>query len=158
MSDIIVLVVRILLAACLYAFLGWAFFSIWKDLQSQGNILSLRKAPSLKLALQQPGKETTHRALQQSDVSIGRDPACDIILDDDSVSARHARMSFHHGQWWIEDLGSTNGTRLNQASITTPTVLTSGDQIECGHTAIIVSIGATIDPTPTIRMESRSKS
>lgn len=152
MSGILVLALRLILAACLYAFLGWTLFTLWRDLQTQGFSLALRKAPALSLTLQRAGGETSRRAFQQSDISIGRDPACDIPLNDDAVSAHHAHLSHHHGQWWAEDLGSTNGTRLNQSPLATPTVLTTGDQIECGHTAIIVSIGASADPSPTIRL------
>jgi pSer/pThr/pTyr-binding forkhead associated (FHA) protein len=152
MSAVIVLALRIFLAACLYAFLGWALLLLWRDLQRQGLQLSLRKAPTINLTLQRAGAETSHRAFQQSDISIGRDPACDILLADDTVSARHAHLSYHHGQWWAEDLGSTNGTHLNQSPLSTPTVLTSGDQIECGQTAIIVSIGVAAEPSPTIRL------
>ena len=152
MSGILVLALRLILAACLYAFLGWALFTLWRDLQTQGLSLALRKAPALSLTLHRPGGETTRRAFQQSDISIGRDPTCDIPLNDDAVSARHIHLSHHHGQWWAEDLGSTNGTRLNQAPLATPTVLTTGDQIECGHTALIVSIGAAADASPTTRL------
>jgi pSer/pThr/pTyr-binding forkhead associated (FHA) protein len=152
MSGVVVLALRLILAICLYAFLGWALVSLWRDLQMQGVGLSLRKAPPLSLTLQSAGTETSHRSFHQSDISIGRDPVCDVSLNDDAVSARHAHLSFHHGQWWAEDLGSTNGTRLNQSPLATPTVLTTGDQIECGHTAIIVSIGAATDPSPTIRL------
>lgn len=152
MSGVIVLALRLILAVCLYAFLGWALFTLWRDLQTQGLGLALRKAPPFSLTLQRAGGETTRRAFHQTDISIGRDPACDISLNDDAVSARHAQLSFHHGQWWVEDLGSTNGTRLNQSALATPTVLTTGDQIECGHTALIVSIGASVDPSPTIRL------
>jgi pSer/pThr/pTyr-binding forkhead associated (FHA) protein len=152
MSGILVLALRLILAASLYAFLGWALLSLWRDLHAQGISLAGRKAPSLSLTLQRAGGETIRRAFQQSDISIGRDPACDVSMDDDAVSARHVHLSFHHGQWWAEDLGSTNGTRLNQAPLATPTVITTGDQIECGHTAIIISIGAALDPSPTMRL------
>ena len=152
MSGVIVLALRLILAASLYAFLGWMFYVLWKDLQTQGINLSMRKVTSLNLTLQRAGNETIHRVFQQPDVSVGRDPACDISLDDDALSARHIHLSYHHGQWWVEDLGSTNGTRLNQILITTPTVITSGDQIECGHTALIVSLGTTVDPSPTRRI------
>jgi pSer/pThr/pTyr-binding forkhead associated (FHA) protein len=152
MSGILVLILRLGLAACLYAFLGWALFHLWKDLRTQGLSLAGRKAPVLSLTIQRAGGETTHRAFQQSDISIGRDSACDIPLNDDAISVRHVHLSYHHGQWWVEDLGSTNGTRLNQAPLSTPTVITTGDQVECGHTAIIISIGATATPSPTLRL------
>ena len=152
MSGVIVLALRLALAACLYAFLGWALFSLWRDLQTRGASLAGRKAPSLSLTLQRKGRETTRRAFQQTEIMVGRDPACDVLLDDDAISARHVQLSHHHGQWWVEDLGSTNGTRLNQSPLATPTVITTGDQIECGHTALIVSIGAATDPSPTARL------
>jgi pSer/pThr/pTyr-binding forkhead associated (FHA) protein len=152
MSGVLVFALRLLMAVCLYAFLGWALFSLWKDLQTQGFSLVRRKAPSLSITLQRAGVETTRRTFQQTEISVGRDSACDVSLNDDSVSARHIHLSHHHGQWWVEDLGSTNGTRLNQSTLATPTVITTGDQIECGHTALIVSIGATTDPSPTMRL------
>ena len=152
MSGVIVLALRLALAACLYAFLGWALFNLWRDLQTRGVSLAGRKAPSLSLTLQRKGRETIRRAFQQTEIMVGRDPACDVLLDDDAISARHVHLSYHHGQWWVEDLGSTNGTRLNQSPLATPTVLTTGDQIECGHTALIVSIGAATDPSPTARL------
>jgi len=152
MSGVIVLALRLALAACLYAFLGWALFSLWRDLQTRSASLAGRKAPSLSLTLQRKGRETIRRAFQQTEIMVGRDPACDVLLDDDAISARHVQLSHHHGQWWVEDLGSTNGTRLNQSPLATPTVLTTGDQIECGHTALIVSIGAATDPSPTARL------
>ena len=152
MSGVIVLALRLALAACLYAFLGWALFNLWRDLQTRGASLAGRKAPSLSLTLQRKGRETIRRAFQQTEIMVGRDPACDVLLDDDAISARHVQLSHHHGQWWVEDLGSTNGTRLNQSPLATPTVLTTGDQIECGHTALIVSIGAATDPSPTARL------
>ena len=152
MSGVLVLALRLGLAACLYAFLGWALFSIWKDLQTQGVRLAGRKAPALDLTIQHASRETACRSIQQTEAILGRDPACDIALNDDGVSARHARLSYHHGQWWLEDIGSTNGTRLNQSPLATPTVITSGDQIECGHTVLIVRIGAAADPSPTTRL------
>ncbi len=152
MSGALVLALRLALAACLYAFLGWALYSLWRDLQTQGVRLAGRKAPPLELTILSESREIARRAFQQNEILIGRDPACDVSLSDDAVSARHVHLSHHHGQWWANDLGSTNGTRLNQSPLVTPTVLTSGDQIECGRTAIIVSIGAAPDPSPTIRL------
>ena len=152
MSGTLVLVLRLGLALCLYAFLGWGLFNLWRDLQIRGVSLAGHRVPSVSLTIQRGRGETTRRVFQLTEITFGRDPACDLPLDDAAVSALHARLSYHHGQWWVEDLGSTNGTRLNQASLATPTVITSGDQIECGHTALIVSIGASADTSPTIRI------
>jgi hypothetical protein len=152
MSGVVVLSLRVMLAACLYTFLGWALYILWKELQIKGLELAARKAPSLSLTIQAEGVKSMPRVFHQSDISAGRDPSCEIYLNDDAVSARHFHMGYHHGQWWLEDLNSSNGTRLNQVLIATPTVITTGDQIECGHTAIVISIGSTIDLSPTIRI------
>lgn len=152
MSATIVLALRLGMAVCLYAFLGWGLFILWRELKERGGILAGRKPHPLLLAIQTGAGDILRRTFTQNEVTLGRDPACEIFLNDNAVSARHARLSFHHGQWWAEDLGSTNGTRLNQSALNVPTVLTTGDQIECGESILIVSIGAGNDPSPTIRL------
>jgi pSer/pThr/pTyr-binding forkhead associated (FHA) protein len=67
-----------------------------------------------------------------TEIILGRDPTCDIPLMSETVSARHARFSFHHAQWWLEDLKSTNGTFLNEEAVITSVVIKTGDQIRCG--------------------------
>ena len=152
MSATIFLALRLGMAVCLYAFLSWGLFTLWRELKERGGLLSGRKPHPLLLAIQTGAGETLRRAFTQNEVTLGRDPACEICLPDNAVSARHARLSFHHGQWWAEDLGSTNGTRLNQSALNTPAVLTNGDQIECGECVLIVSIGAGNETSPTIRL------
>ena len=50
-------------------------------------------------------------------VTLGRAAACDVVIDDDSVSARHARLEFASGGWSITDLGSVNGTAVEGARL-----------------------------------------
>ncbi len=156
MSATLVLILRALLAASLYIFLLWAFIAMWRGLRDQGLSLANRRIPSLDLSIQIEDGPLTRRTFQHAEIFIGRDPACDVALEDNSISARHAHLSYHHGQWWLEDLASTNGTRLNQSLLQVPTVLVSGDQIECGHSLIIVSIGASIEASPTLRLPIES--
>jgi pSer/pThr/pTyr-binding forkhead associated (FHA) protein len=152
MTGPLVLALRLGMAILLYAFLGWGLYAIWRDVKERGRGLSERKIPTLHLTVHNERGEPVRRAFVHSEITLGRDPACELLLLDDTVSARHARLSFHHGQWWAEDLGSTNGTLLNQAALTTPTVVTTGDQLECGDTAIIVSVGAWTETSPTVRL------
>jgi len=44
---------------------------------------------------------------------IGSDPTCELFIDANTISALHARLSLESGRWWLEDLGSTNGTFVN---------------------------------------------
>jgi len=140
MSGPFVLALRLLLAFSLYAFLGWAFYNLWRDIKQQGELLALRKIPPIKLTII-PGKSTSEtRGFLLPEVIIGRDPACECKVDDETVSIRHARLSFHHNQWWLEDLNSTNGTTLNQGKLNMPTVVMSDDEFRCGDTLFVISI------------------
>jgi hypothetical protein len=49
----------------------------------------------------------------REEMMIGRHPGCDVIVPADTVSRRHARLTFRDGGWILQDLESTNGTRLN---------------------------------------------
>jgi pSer/pThr/pTyr-binding forkhead associated (FHA) protein len=61
-------------------------------------------------------------------------------LDANTVSAEHARLSYHHQNWWLEDLGSRNGTYLNLERVTTAAILVSGDELQIGQVLIKISI------------------
>jgi pSer/pThr/pTyr-binding forkhead associated (FHA) protein len=67
------------------------------------------------------------------DIVIGRHPSCEWVIANDTVSSRHARMVYHHDQWWLEDLNSRNGTFLNGATLEAPAVLADQDQVRCGQ-------------------------
>ena len=139
-SAIIVLVLRLALGAVLYLFVGWAFYTIWQDLRQQSHNLASRKVPPLMLKI--IGEDDVQpRYFSSPELVIGRDPSCDFHIQDDTVSAHHSRLSYHHHQWWIEDMNSTNGTYLNQEKLTTPTVMISGDELRCGHVILTVVVG-----------------
>ncbi len=74
--------------------------------------------------------------LSQAPILIGRGADAAIRLDDDYVSTRHARIAASGDQWFVEDLGSTNGTYIGSARITQPTTLTLGTQVRIGKTLL----------------------
>jgi pSer/pThr/pTyr-binding forkhead associated (FHA) protein len=74
--------------------------------------------------------------LDQAPILIGRGTDAAIRLDDDYVSTRHARIASSADQWFVEDLGSTNGTYVGTARITQPTTLTLGTQVRIGKTIL----------------------
>ena len=158
MSAPFVLALRALLAMSLYAFLGWTLYTIWRELRSQGTLLAARKIPGINLTFQIGDQPPSRRYFKQSEILLGRDAHCDIPLRDDTVSVRPARLSHHHGQWWLEDLGSTNGTRLNKDQVSIPTVVINGDQVECGKATISINLGIDMNNPPTQRIPELGES
>jgi pSer/pThr/pTyr-binding forkhead associated (FHA) protein len=152
MSGPIVLALRLFLAVALYGFLGWALYTFWRDIRREAAGLVNRRATGISLTIRRGGETTTVKHFIQTEVTLGRDPVCDIPIFEETISARHARLTYHHGQWWVEDLGSTNGTRLNQETITLPTVLTSGDEIGLGQTSLLVNLATDALVSPTLRL------
>lgn len=142
MTATIVLVLRIGLAVLLYVFLWRVLQTLRRDLRQQSDLLSSQKKPGIQLStLTESGREYAYR-FWQDEITIGRGSQCDVSLEDEALSARHARISYHHGQWWLEDLGSTNGTFLNRHQIVTPTVIITGDLFKCGNTNFRLQIDA----------------
>lgn len=74
--------------------------------------------------------------LRGQGVLIGRNPECALILDDDFASSRHARIFAEGDEWFVEDLGSTNGTFLNDERLTEVMPLTVGSELRIGRTII----------------------
>ncbi|WP_182112576.1 MULTISPECIES: FHA domain-containing protein [unclassified Actinotalea] len=74
--------------------------------------------------------------LGSSAILIGRAPSCTLVLDDDYSSSRHARVFPQDGEWWVEDLGSTNGTFLGREKVTAPTPVRAGAQIKVGQSIL----------------------
>ena len=139
MSAIFLLSLRLVLTIILYAFLGWGLHILWRDLRRQSEVLAGQQHHPIVLQWQVDGELTTHR-FTRTEIIIGRDPACDVFLDDRTVSQRHARLAFHHQQWWLEDLESTNGTLVNQEPVVSPIVITEGDQVCCGQALLTVAM------------------
>jgi hypothetical protein len=140
MSGPVLLVIRLILVIGLYAFLAWALLTIWRDLIRQSETLRSRQAPPITL-LRKTEQDWTPFHFTSLEILVGRDPLCDCHLDDKTVSAEHARLSYHHSQWWIEDLHSRNGTYLNQEAVSSPVVVTSGDELRFGQIVFRVEIG-----------------
>jgi pSer/pThr/pTyr-binding forkhead associated (FHA) protein len=136
----IVLVLRLLALAALYAYLGLALWIMGQTLRRASDAASTARVPVLRLEIRQKGQPAASHNFTQSEVLVGRDPLADVPLKDKAVSTRHARLSFHDGHWWIDDLRSTNGTRLNREPLTGATVLAGGDEIKCGSARLLVSL------------------
>ena len=94
-----------------------------------------RGAPKLLMVTAGPA-EGTRIELGATPVSIGRAAENTLVLEDDYVSGRHARLFPHEGAWVVEDLGSTNGTYLDRTRLTTPMVVPVGAPVRIGKTVL----------------------
>ncbi|MCY7399973.1 MAG: FHA domain-containing protein, partial [Nocardioides sp.] len=78
----------------------------------------------------------TRAELADAPLLIGRGSDAAIKLDDDYVSTRHARVAASGDEWFVEDLGSTNGTYVGPVRITGPTTIAPGIQVRVGKTIL----------------------
>ena len=72
----------------------------------------------------------------EASVTVGRAPECELRLDDTYASSQHARIFGKNGSWYVEDLGSTNGTFVNEQKLAAPAMLQPGDRIRVGGTVL----------------------
>jgi len=78
----------------------------------------------------------TKIALSDSPIMIGRANDSTLVLTDDYASSRHARLTPRDGDWYLEDLGSTNGTYLDRTKVTGPIHVPPGVPIRIGKTVL----------------------
>ena len=78
----------------------------------------------------------TKITLGDQPILIGRADDSPLVLPDDFASSRHARLTNRGGQWYVEDLGSTNGTYLDQQRVQGPLLVGPGQPIRIGQTAL----------------------
>ncbi len=94
----------------------------------------------LRVVIERQGGPATSRTFD-ADVVVGRSEKADVCVDDTSVSRRHARLYRQEDEWFVEDLGSRNGTELNGRPIDGPTLLHPRDVIRVGATLLRVGDG-----------------
>lgn len=157
MSELTLTVIRLAFLAVLWAFVLTVAGVMRTDLFGQrvtqaGRAVKAQvKQPKATKAPKAPkAKRGTARALVVTDgslkgtaitltdnpVTIGRSADSTLVIDDDYASNHHARVYPHNGAWVVEDLGSTNGTYLQRARVTAPTVVPLGVPIRIGKTVL----------------------
>ena len=95
-------------------------------------------APALQLLVTNSANEGQVFALHPGELIIGRENGSEILLDDLKVSHNHALLRVSGDTVTIEDLRSTNGTRVNGESIRAQTTLAPGDQIDLGGVHLVI--------------------
>jgi hypothetical protein len=139
--DLLILALRIVLVALLYLFLA----SVMR--MAAGGLRPRRTrgvepgpvpvaVPVLRLVVLESGTSdlVPGQAVELTDAAIlGRAERADVVLADPAVSSEHARVSRVGRAWVISDLGSTNGTRLNDRRVDGDVPLALGDVVALGN-------------------------
>ena len=153
MSELTLFLIRVSYLAILWIFVLSAISVIRSDMFGArvpdaargargGKAAKAAKAPSKRrgspthVLVVEGGNAGERADLDKAPILIGRGNDAAIRLDDDYVSTRHARIAASDDQWFVEDLGSTNGTYVGTVRITQPTTLTLGTQVRIGKTIL----------------------
>jgi pSer/pThr/pTyr-binding forkhead associated (FHA) protein len=92
--------------------------------------------PPSQVVVHDPDAARPRSVRLSGSTDIGRAEACAIRLDDTYVSQMHARLYGQDGAWYVEDLGSTNGTFLNDRRVEQPVEVHAGDIVKVGKTVL----------------------
>jgi pSer/pThr/pTyr-binding forkhead associated (FHA) protein len=144
--DILLLVLRLLLAGLLYAFLGAVLLILWRDLRQSTAERPEARPESRLVVLDGTGEADDQLAAGtafslQPVTSIGRSASNTVVIPDTYASSQHALLTWREGQWWLEDRNSRNGTRLNGEPVEEPALVSAGDVIGVGRTKLKLEVG-----------------
>jgi pSer/pThr/pTyr-binding forkhead associated (FHA) protein len=139
------------LSALKYGLLALLFLFVWRSMRWVVRGLNVDRTPPgvatggapasdsparpSMLMVSSDGQKPRSVRLDAS-TTIGRSVECELRLDDTYVSQQHARIFDRSGNWYVEDLGSTNGTFVNEQKLVAPAMLTPGDKIRVGRTLV----------------------
>ena len=146
MPPFVLTVLKVVFLALLYFFIYRAFRSVVVDLRPvsrgpagrdkpPGKAKAGRKAPRSVVVLDDRGEKVDSMRLDGT-LQVGRAEACQVRLSDTYASSFHARIYSRDGSWYVEDLGSTNGTFVNDQRLAAPALVQPGDRIRIGTTIL----------------------
>ena len=92
-----------------------------------------------ELLLVAPTALAGRKFLLSAETTLGRAPGCGVQIDDVRVSKLHARLFFDDGAWYLEDLGSTNGTQLDGEAVVGPTRIKRGARIQITEIELVLT-------------------
>lgn len=151
MSPFVLSVLKYSLLVLLYFFVFRAVRSVVVDVagrrRSPGTAQKRRPAgdaakaskggkPPTQVVVHEPEGVKPRSVRLTGSVDVGRDEACAIRLVDSYVSQLHARLYGENAAWYVEDLGSTNGTFLNDQRVAAPVEVHAGDVVRVGKTVL----------------------
>lgn len=148
MPELVLQLTRASFLALLWLFVLAALRVVRSDLYAASGLRALapgggRRAPrtgrsrtARQLLVTAGALAGTRVTLDARPILIGRADDSTLVLDDDYASTRHARIALQGDDWYVEDLGSTNGTYLDRAKVSGPTRVPLGVPVRIGKTVI----------------------
>lgn len=148
MPDIVLVILKYAFLAILYIFVARAVRATVVGLREPVAPGPARAAPAAKPTSRRAkkvpkraviieGSSSSGKSFElNQELTIGRADKCHVVLDDTYVSQVHARISARGDSYFIEDLGSTNGTYLNRKRVGGSTELQRGDRVKIGKTVL----------------------
>jgi len=133
--SLILLLFRLAGVALLLSFLGLLFWYLYQDMKASRFVTTGMATGYGVLRVLENNRPTPplHSTIELTPVTtIGRNNRNTITLDDTYISGEHALLTWRDAQWWLEDLGSRNGTLLNDVPLKSPVVISAGDIITIG--------------------------
>lgn len=145
MPEIVYVTLRFVFLALLYLFVLLVARTVYREIKpaptrpaaARAAVKAPRGGRKARLVIsgetgrrKQPGWEL------EGDVIIGRAPECAVSIGDEFASNQHSKVYQAEGRFYVEDLGSTNGTYVNGRRIHYPTELRSGDRVKIGRTVM----------------------
>lgn len=143
-DEILLLLLRIGASLALFAFVGTVGYMLWRDFRHAEVLLQERIRQRGKLLIVNIPPASVYQEGQSFRLlpltNIGRAPTNTVQINEPYISNEHALITWRNGQWWLEDMQSSNGTRLNDIRITEPTVLSALDEIGLGEMRLRVEL------------------
>ena len=146
MPELVLQLTRAGFLALLWLFVLFALRVVRSDLYAAAGLRSLvpggrdtarrRGRVARQLVVTGGALAGTRISLDARPILIGRADDSTLVLDDDYASTRHARIAMQGDEWYVEDLGSTNGTTVNGNPVQT-WQLNDGDVIRVGHSSLV---------------------
>ena len=153
MPEPLLTILKFCFLAILYLFFFRVLRAVWAEVKGPAAIatasapspratrspLASHKPPG-KLKVLEPAERRGRTYDLGDELTVGRAGGCQVALDDDNyVSQLHARVFRRDGQFYVEDLGSTNGTYVNRKKVTAPIAIRRGDRLQVGKTVMELS-------------------
>jgi hypothetical protein len=150
-SDQVLTVLKFCLLGLLYLFFVRVLWAVWTEVRapvpagrapvSRGGGSATAPSPrpersKRQLVVRAPAEMEGRRFDIGTELTIGRAKGCQVRLDDTYTSQLHARVFERDGDVFVDDLGSTNGTFLNDARVSGPLVVRRGDRVRVGGTIL----------------------